>query len=153
MTTNPANFPPPVNISAAYPRLLGVFCDKCDTTFEGDFLVAEDWTKAQRLDCVRTHVREKLGWACDDRGDFCPACRPAPDREAFTIGGETFTVTRGLSGAASVAVALHADGRLGYLAAQQEWVDGVEPLPDEIQDAAGELVRAGLLPEFEEWFR
>lgn len=75
VTTNPADFPPPVNIGAAYPSLLCVFCDKCDATFEGDFLVAEDWTKPERLECVRTHVREKLGWVCDDRGDFCPNCR------------------------------------------------------------------------------
>lgn len=151
MTTNPVE--PRVDIGAAYPCLLGVFCDKCGTTFEGDFLVAEDWTKAQRLDCVRAHVREKLGWSCDERGDLCPACRAAPSQEAFAIGNETFTVTRGLSGPASVVIALHTDGRLGYLAAQQEWVDGLEPLPDEIQDAATQLVRDGLLPEFEEWFR
>lgn len=75
------------------------------------------------------------------------------DREAIAIGDETFTVTRGLDGPASVVIALHVIGRLGYLAAQQEWVDGVETLPDEIQDAATQLVRDGLLPEFEEWFR
>lgn len=88
MTTNPANEPPAL-AAAAFACLLGVFCDKCGTTFEGDFLVAEDWTKAQRLGCVRTHVREKLGWACDERGDFCPACRPTPNREASTDPVET----------------------------------------------------------------
>lgn len=31
--------------------------------------------------------------------------------------------------------------------------EGVTQDPDEIQDAADQLVRAGLLSEFEEWFR
>jgi hypothetical protein len=45
---------------------------------------------------------------------------------------------------------LHLAGRLGYLRAADEWVDLDEPLPDELQDAAHQLVEAGLLPEFED---
>lgn len=48
---------------------------------------------------------------------------------------------------------LHAKGELGYLAAQQEWVDDHgDPLEEADQAAADQMVRSGLLPEFEEWF-
>jgi hypothetical protein len=40
--------------------------------------------------------------------------------------------------------------RLGYLKAQDEWTDGDEPLPDDMQDAANSLFEGGWLPEFEE---
>jgi hypothetical protein len=40
--------------------------------------------------------------------------------------------------------------RLGYLKAQDEWTDGMEPLPVELQEAANALFAGGWLPEFEE---
>ncbi|QFU87857.1 hypothetical protein [Amycolatopsis sp. YIM 10] len=46
-------------------------------------------------------------------------------------------------------LALHLAGRLGYVKPSDEWVDGLEPLPDEHQVAAHILRDAGLLPEFE----
>ena len=44
-------------------------------------------------------------------------------------------------------------GELGYLAAQQEWVDDHgDPLQEAEQWAADELARGGFLPQFAEWF-
>lgn len=44
-------------------------------------------------------------------------------------------------------------GELGYLAAQQEWVDDHgEPLEDAHQSMATFLAIRGWLPRFEEWF-
>ncbi|MER7807881.1 hypothetical protein [Streptomyces sp900116325] len=57
-----------------YPCGLGVFCDTCGTTFEGDFIVTDTMTKSERLEVVRRHVRAKEGWQCDHTGDFCPGC-------------------------------------------------------------------------------
>lgn len=60
-----------------------------------------------------------------------------------------FTITRDPADPMVRVLALHAAERLGYLRASDEWVDvDLEPLPDELQDAAHGLVRAGLLPEF-----
>lgn len=42
-------------------------------------------------------------------------------------------------------------GRLGYVRPSDEWMDGLEPLPDVLQDAAHVLVAHGFLPEFEEY--
>jgi hypothetical protein len=58
-----------------------------------------------------------------------------------------------LNDAAGQVAVLHAAGELGYGAPSQEWVDGTgEPLPETLQLEAGQMVRSGLLPEFEEWF-
>jgi hypothetical protein len=62
-----------------------------------------------------------------------------------------FTVTSDPDDPMIAVLGIHLADRLGYLAASDEWTDGVEPLPDELQDAAHELVRAGLLPEFAAW--
>lgn len=44
-------------------------------------------------------------------------------------------------------------GELGYLAAQQEWVDDHgEPMEDAHQSMATRLAVCGWLPRFEEWF-
>lgn len=61
-----------------------------------------------------------------------------------------FTITRDPGDPGVQVLGLHLAGRLGYLRAQDEWTDLQEPLPDELQDAAHQLVRAGLLPEFAE---
>lgn len=73
--------------------------------------------------------------------------------ENVVVDGRMYAINHGLDEPAATALALHATERLGYVAASQEWTDGWEPLPDEIQAAADELVRAGMLPEFEEWFQ
>jgi hypothetical protein len=57
-----------------YPSQLGVFCDKCEDTFEGDFIVSVTMSKTERLAVVRRHVVAMLGWQCDERGDFCKSC-------------------------------------------------------------------------------
>lgn len=50
-------------------------------------------------------------------------------------------------------LALNDRGELGYLAAQQEWVDDHgDPLQEAEQWAADELARGGFLPQFAEWF-
>ena len=56
------------------PWSLGVQCDRegCGTRFEGDFLVAEDATRDERLQVVLNHVRDKEGWQV-----FWPAAPPA----------------------------------------------------------------------------
>jgi len=61
-----------------YPCRLGVFCDRCEDTFEGDFIVSIQMTPTERLAVVRRHVVERLGWHCDQRGDFCTDCIPEP---------------------------------------------------------------------------
>ena len=63
------------------PWRLGVRCDGsgCDTCFEGDFLVAEDSTRSERLRVVLDHA-EKRGWRViwhqpiGDSVTYCPAC-------------------------------------------------------------------------------
>lgn len=62
-----------------------------------------------------------------------------------------FTVTSDPNDPMIQVLGVHVAGRLGYLAASDEWTDGAEPLPDELQDAAHGLARAGLLPEFAAW--
>lgn len=48
---------------------------------------------------------------------------------------------------------LNERGELGYLAAQQEWVDNQgEPLREAEQWAADQLAYDGFLPTFAEWF-
>lgn len=47
----------------------------------------------------------------------------------------------------------YAAGQLGYLAAEDEWVDGAgDPLDDDLQDAATALAESGRLPRFAAWF-
>lgn len=63
-----------------YPCALGVFCDGCGMTIEGDFIVTDTMTKPERLEVVRAHVREHEGWRCDETGDFCDSCKPEVSR-------------------------------------------------------------------------
>lgn len=62
-----------------YPCRLGVFCDHCEDTFEADFIVSTEMTKAERLGVVRNHVVKRLGWRCDATGDYCEDCKDRPD--------------------------------------------------------------------------
>ena len=69
------------------PWSLGVRCDTpdCGTCFEGDFLVAEDSTRDERLRVVLDWV-EKHGWHVDWRRPvgasltYCPACSATGDQ-------------------------------------------------------------------------
>lgn len=75
------------------PWQLGVACDRqgCRERFEGDFLVAEDSTRGERLRVVLDHVEKAEGWSVvrpDGSGDpaaaltFCPAHQfPLPTLE------------------------------------------------------------------------
>lgn len=54
-----------------YPHWIGIFCDICEETNEGDYLVSDDWTQEQRFACARRHLNT-IGWRCDESGDFCP---------------------------------------------------------------------------------
>lgn len=77
---------------------------------------------------------------------------PVTQDQAITLTGPLagFTVTSDPDDPQVQVVALHAAGRLGYLAASDEWTELDEPLSDELQDAANSLFSAGLLPEFKE---
>lgn len=61
--------------SGLMPVQVGVFCDGCGTTEEHDYLVREDSTQADRFEVARSHLRDKAGWQCDARGDYCPKCK------------------------------------------------------------------------------
>ena len=65
------------------PWQLGIRCDKpgCPVHFDGDFLVAEDSTRDERLQVVLAWA-EKRGWRViwrEPAGDsltYCPCCSP-----------------------------------------------------------------------------
>jgi crossover junction endodeoxyribonuclease RusA len=59
-----------------YPCLLGVYCDRCEADWQGDFIVHTGMTQADRFAVVRGHLVKHEGWQCDATGDLCPACRP-----------------------------------------------------------------------------
>jgi hypothetical protein len=61
-----------------YPAQLGVYCDTCDLTIKGDFIVSDSMAKPERLELIRAHVRT-LGWSCTEAGDYCPTCVPGGD--------------------------------------------------------------------------
>lgn len=74
-----------------YPCRLGVFCDRCGETFEGDFIVSVNMTSAERLGVVRKHVTTVRGWRCDERGDFCDHCLARPQNVVNgTVNGQVF---------------------------------------------------------------
>lgn len=60
--------------SAPYPSQITVFCDECGDEVTADYLVPADTTSADRLEIARSHMRAKLGWVCDENGDFCTSC-------------------------------------------------------------------------------
>lgn len=62
--------------AARYPAAIGVFCDRCANTFEGDFVVSDDMDQAARFEAARAHLRRE-GWSCTPSGDLCPACTTA----------------------------------------------------------------------------
>lgn len=56
------------------PCTLGVYCDNCEVTFEGPFMVDVNSTHEERLAVVRRHVVRFLNWNCGEHFDFCPTC-------------------------------------------------------------------------------
>lgn len=58
-----------------YPAQIGVFCDRCGTTVEHDYLVSDDMDQQERFEVARAHLREHEDWSCTADGDFCPACK------------------------------------------------------------------------------
>lgn len=77
---------PDLTTAQGTPWNLGVRCDGpgCDTSFEGDFIVAEDATRGERLRVVLAWAANN-GWRVEWRQPFggslayCPACSaPVP---------------------------------------------------------------------------
>jgi hypothetical protein len=61
-----------------YPCQLGIFCDRCGETFEGDFIVSVNMTRDERLGVIRKHMTTVHGWRCDEHGDICYRCLTRP---------------------------------------------------------------------------
>lgn len=53
-------------------RFVGLRCDTCRATVEGDFRAD---TQAEAFTAVREHAKT-LGWSITDAGDRCPTCKP-----------------------------------------------------------------------------
>jgi len=49
-------------------------------------------------------------------------------------------------------LALHRKGLLAYVAPSDEWLDGADELPENLQATAESLTRRGHLPDFAQWF-
>ena len=59
-----------------YPARLGVRCDGCGTHWEGDFVVSDEVSHAQRLKLVTGFVAEHHGWRVVSVDEtYCPACK------------------------------------------------------------------------------
>lgn len=56
-----------------YPAQIGVFCDDCNLTFKGDFIVTDAMDAEARHGVARAHLRGE-GWSCTADGDLCPKC-------------------------------------------------------------------------------
>lgn len=143
-----------IRSGAGYPAQVTVFCDGCGVEHDGDYLVRETDDQATRFGYARTHLRVNQGWICDDRGDYCPACVPAvaanPAHPTLVTNVQPvgFTDRAMFTDTETAVLKLHGAKRLGYLAAQDEWTNGDEPLGDAMQQAANRLYHAGWLPEF-----
>jgi hypothetical protein len=59
-----------VTLKTVIIRCDGVGCGRSE---QGDYLVLESDTRAQRGAYARTYLRAQ-GWVCDERGDYCPIC-------------------------------------------------------------------------------
>lgn len=58
-----------------YPCRLGVRCDGCGTTWEGDFVVSDEVTHPQRVALVTEYVKTYEGWRCLSVDEtYCPRC-------------------------------------------------------------------------------
>lgn len=85
--------------------------------------------------------------------------RVADEREPSTLDDQDQAVLDELGNQAlrqrapQLVLDLHRAGHLGYIAASDEWIEQHgAPLIEPLQEAADTLARAGLLPEFAEWF-
>lgn len=57
-------------IHAGHVGQVGIFCDRCGRTFEGDFLGE---TREDRFAAARRHLEVRHGWRCGDE-DLCVVC-------------------------------------------------------------------------------
>lgn len=56
-----------------HPAQVSIFCDRCEYTVSGDYLVHRKDDQEARFGYARSHLRSQ-GWSCDNQGDFCPDC-------------------------------------------------------------------------------
>lgn len=61
-----------------YPSQITITCDGCPTVSTNDYLVPADSTKVEPFEIARDHLRTRLGWTCDENGDYCPGCSMVP---------------------------------------------------------------------------
>jgi hypothetical protein len=69
--------------TAPYPCQITITCDGCPGYCTADFLVPADSTKAERFEIARDHMRTRLGWFCNEAGDYCPNCVKARTAAAY----------------------------------------------------------------------
>lgn len=73
----PANAPRLADLNddtSPYPAQITITCDGCPAVCTEDYLVPADSTKTERFEIARDHLRTRLGWICDEDGDYCPGC-------------------------------------------------------------------------------
>lgn len=73
----PANMPHLADLNddtSPYPAQITITCDGCPGWCTADYLVPAESTKAERFEIARGHMRNRLGWSCDENGDYCPEC-------------------------------------------------------------------------------
>lgn len=57
-----------------YPASIGIYCDRCGTSAERDYVVSDRMNRQQRFAAARRHLNANEGWQCDGTGDLCPKC-------------------------------------------------------------------------------
>lgn len=60
--------------AAPYPSEITITCDGHPGWVTAYYLVPADSTQAERFGIARDHLRTRLGWSCDEHGDYCPDC-------------------------------------------------------------------------------
>lgn len=63
--------------TSPYPREITITCDGCPGWCKADYLVPADSTRDEQFEIARDHMRTRLGWVCDETGDWCPYCSAA----------------------------------------------------------------------------
>jgi hypothetical protein len=59
--------------TAPHPAQICIFCDDCGTKHTADYLMAAEFTPAQRHEVARAYLRT-IGWSCTEAGDYCSTC-------------------------------------------------------------------------------
>lgn len=57
----------------SYPKLIGIFCDKCDEFHEADYLVKDSDTPEIYFGYARKYLAQQ-GWKITPGSDLCPQC-------------------------------------------------------------------------------